>query len=39
MRHPPARVDHDAIADSAVEGRSIYRFYAHSTWTVLDTQD
>jgi hypothetical protein len=39
MRHPPPRVDHDALADSIVEGRTIYRFYSHSTWTILDTQD
>jgi len=39
MRHPPPRVDHDALADSVVEGRTIYHFYAHSTWTILDTED
>ena len=39
MRHPPLRIDHDALADSVVEGRTIYHFYAHSTWTILDTED
>ena len=39
MRHPPPRLDHDALADSVVEGRTIYRFYSHSTWTTLDTED
>ena len=39
MHHPPPRADHDALADSIIEGRTIYRFYSHGTWTVLDTQD
>jgi hypothetical protein len=39
MRHPPARPDHDAIADSVVDGRTIYRFYTHGAWTTLDTED
>jgi hypothetical protein len=39
MHHPPPRADHDALADSVVEGRTIYHFYAHSTWTILNTED
>jgi hypothetical protein len=39
MHHPPPRVDHDALADSVVEGRTVYHFYAHSAWTILDTED
>ena len=39
MRHPPARLDHDALADSAVEHNTIYRFFSKDTWTVIDTQD
>jgi len=39
MRHPPARVDHDALADSVVDGPAIYRFYSHNAWTTLDTGD
>lgn len=32
----PAEVDHDAIADSVVEHRTIYHFYAKNTWTLLE---
>ncbi|MGO8759527.1 MAG: hypothetical protein ACLQG3_15515 [Terracidiphilus sp.] len=39
MRHPPARLDHDALADSAVDQRTVYHFYSHSVWTLLDTED
>jgi hypothetical protein len=39
MRRPPPRLDHDALADSAVDRRTIYHFYLRNTWTVLDTQD
>lgn len=39
MRHPPPRVDHDALADSVVDRRTIYHFYSKNAWTLLDTQD
>ncbi len=39
MHHPPSRLDHDALADSIIEGRTIYRFYTHGAWTTLDTED
>ena len=39
MRHPPPRLDHDALADSTIDQKTIYRFCAHGTWTILDTQD
>ena len=39
MHHPPPRLDHDALADSVVDGKTVYHFYAHGAWTVLDTQD
>lgn len=39
MRRPPSRLDHDALADSAVDRRTIYHFYLRNTWTVLDTED
>lgn len=32
----PGRVDHDALADSVIEGRTVYRFYAKNGWTVLE---
>jgi hypothetical protein len=39
LKHRPAQVDHDALADSTVEHRTIYRFYAKSNWLVLETAD
>ncbi|MGB7265638.1 MAG: hypothetical protein WBC92_09005, partial [Terracidiphilus sp.] len=39
MNHLPPRVDHDALADSVVDQHTIYHFYSHGTWTLLDTQD
>jgi hypothetical protein len=39
MRHPPPRLDHDALADSVIEGKTIYRAYAKGAWTVVDTRD
>lgn len=32
----PARLDHDAIADSTVDHRTIYHFYAKGSWTLVD---
>ncbi len=39
MNPRPARVDHDALADSIIEHRTIYHFYQKNTWTRLDTQE
>jgi len=36
LEHHPARVDHDALADSVVENRTVYHFYLKSAWTVLE---
>lgn len=33
--HPP-RIAHDALADSTVEGPTLYRFYKKPNWTLLD---
>jgi hypothetical protein len=35
MERRPALLDHDALADSVVEGRTIYHFYARNAWTTL----
>ncbi len=35
----PARLDHDALADSVVEGRTIYHFYSKNAWTILEMPD
>jgi len=39
MNRRPPLVDHDALADSLVERRSIYHFYLKSAWVVLQTGD
>lgn len=39
MRHPPPRLDHDALADSVIDRRTIYRAFAKGAWTVIDTRD
>jgi hypothetical protein len=39
MRHLPARLDHDALADSVIDQTTVYHYYAGSAWTVVETQD
>jgi hypothetical protein len=39
MHHPPPRVDHDGLADSVVDGKTVYRFFTHGMWAILETQD
>jgi hypothetical protein len=39
MKHRPTQVDHDALADSTIERRTIYHFYANSNWSLLETAD
>jgi hypothetical protein len=34
--HRPAPVDHDALADSLIEHRTVYHFYLKNVWTVLE---
>ena len=36
MEHRPALADHDALADSVVERRTVYHFYAKRAWTLVD---
>lgn len=36
LKPRPARLDHDALADSVVEQRTIYHYYNAGQWTVLD---
>jgi hypothetical protein len=38
QRHPPA-LDHDALEDVVLNEKTVYRFYTHSAWTVVDTSD
>jgi hypothetical protein len=39
MHHPPPRVDHDGLADSVVDGKTVYRFFTRGAWTIVETQD
>ena len=39
MEHRPPQLDHDALADSVIDRRTVYRFYARKAWTVLETSD
>jgi hypothetical protein len=39
MRRPPPRIDHDALADTLVDRRTVYHFYLKSAWIVLEMQD
>jgi hypothetical protein len=36
MEHRPPLLDHDALADSIVDRRTIYHFFAKNAWTLLD---
>jgi hypothetical protein len=39
LEHRPARLDHDALADTVVDHRTIYHFYVKSAWSVLEMPD
>jgi hypothetical protein len=39
MEHHPPLLDHDALEDTVLNQKTVYRFYAHSAWTVVDTSD
>jgi hypothetical protein len=39
LKRRPAQVDHDALADSTVEHRTVYHYYAKSNWFLLDAAD
>ena len=36
LEHRPPMIDHDALADSVVDRRTVYHFYAKSAWTLVD---
>jgi len=36
MEHRPPVLDHDALAESTIDHRTVYRFYLKSNWTVLE---
>ncbi len=39
LEHQTHWLDHDALADSVVDHRTIYHFYAKSAWTVVDAPE
>jgi hypothetical protein len=39
MHHSPPRADHDGIADLVIDGKTVYRFFTHDAWTIVETQD
>jgi hypothetical protein len=39
MVHHPAPLDHDALEDTVLNQKTVYRFYTQSAWTVVDTAD
>ncbi|MGA2217059.1 MAG: hypothetical protein ABSG51_03185 [Terracidiphilus sp.] len=36
LERRPAWVDHDAVADSVVDHRTVYHFYVKNSWTLLE---
>jgi|SRR5580698_10344331 hypothetical protein len=39
MKNRPAQVDHDALADSIVEHKTVFHFYSKNNWFLLETAD
>ena len=39
MERRPQRLDHDALADSVVDRRTVYHFYAKSAWILVEMPD
>ncbi len=39
LAHRPALLDHDALADSVVEQRTVYHYFAKSAWTLVEMPD
>ncbi len=39
LEHRPPLLDHDALADSVINHRTFYHFYARNAWTVLETPE
>jgi hypothetical protein len=36
MERKPPRIDHDALADTQIDGKTLYRFFSKGKWTLLD---
>jgi len=39
MEHRPPRPDHDALADSVVDRRTVYHFYSKNAWNLVALED
>ncbi|MGA3132916.1 MAG: hypothetical protein ABSD59_19100 [Terracidiphilus sp.] len=39
MSRPPPRLDHDALADSIIDQKTIYRVYLKGAWTIVETRN
>ncbi|HEY2466977.1 MAG TPA: hypothetical protein VGI45_03920 [Terracidiphilus sp.] len=39
MGHHPPRLDHDALAETIVNQKTVYHFFSRSAWTVVDVSD
>ena len=39
FEHHPPPLDHDALADSVLNQKTVYHFFTHSAWTVVDTAE
>jgi len=39
MRHPPPRLDHDALADSTIDQATVYHYFSGDAWVVVGTTD
>jgi hypothetical protein len=39
MTHHPPFLDHDSLAETVLNQKTVYHFYARSAWTVVDTTE
>lgn len=39
MEHHPPALDHDALAETVLNQKTVYHFYVHNAWTIVDVPD
>ncbi len=39
MAHHPPPLDHDALAETVLNQKTVYHFYARNAWTVVSTSE
>lgn len=39
LEHRPPKLDHDALADTLLNQKTVYHFFAHGGWTIVDVGD